>query len=65
METNAAYALIDTYDIKDCAAILAVFAPDLYDQLRAAALSGACDDALLSLARDLAKQVYNREKILQ
>lgn len=65
MDTTAAHALIDTYDIKDCAAILAVYAPDLYENLRAAALSGACDDALLTLARSLAKQAYDREKILQ
>lgn len=65
MDTLAAHALIDSYAIHDCAAILAAYAPDLYDQLRAAAKSGLTGDALLSLARTLAKQAYDREKNLQ
>lgn len=65
MDTLAAHILIDSYSTKDCAAILAVFAPDLYEQLRTAANSGLAADALLSLARALAKQAYDREKNLQ
>ena len=65
MDTLTAHILIDSYDFKDCAAILAVFAPDLYAQLRAAAKSGITGYDLLSLSRNLAKQAYDREKNLQ
>ena len=65
MDTLSAHVLIDSYDLDNCAVILAAYAPDLYDQLRTAANSGIAADALLSLARSLAKQAYDREKNLQ
>lgn len=62
MDTFAAHALIDSYSVKDCAVILSAYAPDLCEQLHTSAKGGLTGDALLSLARTLAKQAYDREK---
>lgn len=64
MNTIAAHAIIDAYALEDCVVILAAYAPDLYAQLRKAAASGTTGEDRLALARQLAKQAYDREKHL-
>ena len=61
MNSTRAFELIDSYDPKDCMALLFVYAPDLHAQVADLARSGADAHTILSAARDRVKQAYLRE----
>lgn len=61
MNATHAFELIDSYDLKDCMALLIVYAPDLHAQVADMIRRKADAHAVLSAARDRVKQAYLRE----
>ena len=61
MDAKHAFELIDSYDLKDCMALLIVYAPDLHAQVVELARSGADARTILAAARERVKQAYLRE----
>lgn len=61
MDANRAFELIGSYDLKDCMALLIVYAPDLHAQVEELARIGADAHTILTAARDRVKQAYLRE----
>ena len=61
MDIKRAYALIDESSLDSCRTLMAISAPDLYDELSSLIRSMSDPDELLTSARDLVKQAYLRE----
>ena len=62
MNSKRAFELIDESDLDSCRTMLAISAPDLYEQLDTIIRSGADPSVILSAARDFVRQAYLRER---
>lgn len=61
MDAKRAFELIDECNLDSCRTLLAISAPDLYEQLDAIIRSSSDPASTLSFARDLVKQAHLRE----
>lgn len=62
MDKKLAYALIDTYTLNDCLALLSVCAPDRLLELKRQARQCATEEEVLQKARAAVHEAYAQEK---
>lgn len=61
MDAKRAFALIDSYALDDCAALLKLCAPDLHADLADMIRRGCDEQTGLASARAMVRQAYLRE----